>query len=137
MEEWLLFSILVLITMSISRIGFKIAGETNPFVVVFLIELSAFLVGVALMVYSKQKLEVGIVPALGILMIGISVALADYFFIKAVQASNNVSIVSSIMSMAMVVVALFSFVVLKEQLNLVNWAGIVPGTVSLILLAYR
>jgi uncharacterized membrane protein len=136
MEEWLLFSILVLITVSISRIGFKIAGETNPFVVVFLIEFSALLVGAALMAYSKQKLEVGIVPALGILMIGISVALADYFFIKAVQASNNVSIVSSIMSMAMVVVALFSFVVLKEQLNLVNWAGIVPGTVSLILLAY-
>jgi uncharacterized membrane protein len=137
MEEWLLFSILVLITVSISRIGFKIAGETNPFVVVFLIEFSALLVGAALMAYSKQKLEVGIVPALGILMIGISVALADYFFIKAVQASNNVSIVSSIMSMAMVVVALFSFVVLKEQLNLVNWAGIVLGTVSLILLTYR
>jgi uncharacterized membrane protein len=137
MEEWLLLSILVLITASISRIGFKIAGDTNPFVVVFLIELSALLVGALLMIYSKQKLEIEIIPAIGILIIGISVTLLDYFFIRAVQVSNNVSIVSGIMSLAMVVVAVFSFVIFKEQLSIINWVGVLLGTVSLILLAYR
>jgi len=137
MEEWMLFSILVLITASTSRIGFKLLGSTNPFLATFLIELTALTVGAVIFLYYRPKIEVGANAVLGLAIIGVSVTLLDLFFIKAVSALNNVSIVQGIMSLATVFVALFLFVFFKEEMNVLNWVGIFLGTISLMLLAYR
>jgi len=137
MEEWMLFSILVLITASTSRIGFKLLGNTNPFLATLLIELTAVIVGALIFLYYRPKIEVGTNAVLGLVIIGVSVTLLDLFFIKAVNALNNVSIVQGIMNLATVFVALFLFVFFKEEMNVLNWLGIFLGTISLMLLAYR
>jgi drug/metabolite transporter (DMT)-like permease len=134
MEDWVIFSTAVLAFMAISRIGFKLLGSFSPFIGTLLIEGIATITGVILFLIFRPSLELGSIPTVGLAIIGVSVAIADFFFIKAIQAGGSLGIVTTIMNLSTIFVAFIGFLVFKEHLSLLNWFGIFLGVIGLILL---
>jgi drug/metabolite transporter (DMT)-like permease len=81
--------------------------------------------------------EITLKSYLILIILAVNQVVSTYFFFKAIHAISNPSIVSFISNITPVLVIFFSFIILKERFNKIEFLGIILALLGAFIISYK
>lgn len=139
MQQWLLYSILALLTWGVWGFLPKVAlGFLEPGTAFVFEALGGASTGLLFMLILRPRLAgasiMGIIPAF---FTGVLGYLGLIFFMYAVRQADKISIVAPLTALYPIVTIALALIFLEEKINMVQFVGIVLALISIFLISYQ
>ncbi len=139
MQQWLLYSILALLTWGVWGFLPKVAlGFLEPGTAFIFEALGGASTGLLFMLILRPRLAgapiMGIIPAF---FTGVLGYLGLIFFMYAVRQADKISIVAPLTALYPIVTIALALIFLEEKINMVQFVGIVLALISIFLISYQ
>jgi transporter family protein len=139
LQQWLLYSILALLTWGVWGFLPKVAlGFLEPGTAFVFEALGGASTGLLFMLILRPRLAgapiMGIIPAF---FTGVLGYLGLIFFMYAVRQADKISIVAPLTALYPIVTIALALIFLEEKINMVQFVGIVLALISIFLISYQ
>lgn len=135
MQSWLIYSILAIILWGVWGLFGKLATNYIPSTSVKIIDTIGFIIVAVILLYiTKFQLPTNKIGITYAILGGVAAATAGLFFYLALK-QGKLAVVASLTAIYPAVTVLLSYLILKEQITLVQGIGIILAIIATLLLS--